>query len=70
VAKKNGKREDAARAAYSAYNAGPRAARRFMKKNATSREKQVDSRLWNYFKTIATGGSVNLATCSVDQKAS
>lgn len=70
VAKKNGMREDAARAAYSAYNAGPRAARRFMKQDATSREKQVDSRLWNYFKTISTGGSVNLATCSVDKKAS
>jgi len=70
VAEKYGKPEYAARSAYSAYNAGPQSARRFLKKDTTSREKQVDSRLWQYLHTIATGGSINLSTCSVDQKTS
>ncbi|MBU1140786.1 MAG: lytic transglycosylase domain-containing protein, partial [Proteobacteria bacterium] len=70
VAKQYGRPEDAARSAYSAYNAGPRAARRFMKKNATARQKTVDDRLWGYFQRIRAGGRVNLATCNVDQEAS
>ncbi|MDW7773182.1 MAG: transglycosylase SLT domain-containing protein [Desulfobulbaceae bacterium] len=70
VAEASGKPEDAARAAYSAYNAGPRAAKRFMKKNATAREKEVDTRLWNYFASLSAGGSVNPATCNVDRKTS
>ncbi len=70
VAEKSGKLEYAARAAYSAYNAGPRSARRFQKKDAGKREKQVDDRLWGYYQAIAAGGIVNLATCAVDQETS
>ncbi|MBU0944837.1 MAG: lytic transglycosylase domain-containing protein [Proteobacteria bacterium] len=66
VAKQYGKPEYAVRAAYSAYNAGPRAAQRFMKKSPSAREKKVDTRLWSYFQRIRAGGSVNLATCNVD----
>lgn len=66
VAEKSGKPEYAARAAYSAYNAGPMAARRFLKKDASKREKQVDGRLWKYYQAIAAGGSVNLAACTVE----
>lgn len=60
----------AARSAYSAYNAGPQAARRFFKNSATAREKKVDKRLWSYFQSIVAGGSVNLAACNVDQGSS
>ncbi|MGW8161666.1 MAG: transglycosylase SLT domain-containing protein [Desulfobulbales bacterium] len=70
IAEKNGKPEYAARSAYSAYNAGPRAAQRFMKKNAAPREKKVDERLWSYFRAISAGSSVNLATCNVGGKPS
>jgi hypothetical protein len=60
-----GRPEYAARAAYCAYNAGPRAARRFINPKATSREKMVDARLWEYYSGIAASGSVDLQTCSV-----
>lgn len=65
VAGDGGNPEYAARAAYCAYNAGPRAARRFINPKATSREKMVDDRLWEYYSGIADGGSVDLQTCSV-----
>lgn len=70
VAQKSGRPEYAARSAYSAYNAGPQAARRFMSKNATTREKQVDGRLWSHFQGISAGGKVNPATCTVDRETS
>lgn len=65
VAKSSGKPAYAARAAYCAYNAGPRAARRFINPKATSRERMVDNRLWGYYRDIAAGGGVDLHTCSV-----
>lgn len=65
VAGAGGRPEYAARAAYCAYNAGPRAARRFLNPTATSREKMVDDRLWEYYRGIAGGGAVDLRTCSV-----
>lgn len=66
VAEQNGKPAYAVRAAYSAYNAGPRAARRFLKRDASTREKQVDDRLWEYYRAIEAGGKINLAACTVD----
>ncbi len=65
VAKENGNPEHAARAAYAAYNAGPRASRRFMKPNANARQKRVDEHLWDLYQKIAAGGSVDLATCNI-----
>ncbi|HHO47022.1 MAG TPA: hypothetical protein ENN06_00960 [Desulfobacteraceae bacterium] len=69
VAGASGRPEYAARAAYCAYNAGPRAARRFFNPQATSREKMVDDRLWEYYRGIAGGGTVDLRTCSVNAAA-
>lgn len=66
VADKNGDPSYAPRATYSVYNAGPRAARRFMKKNSSSREKRVDERFWEIYQGIEAGGTVDLTSCDVD----
>ncbi len=65
IAKENGNPDHAARAAYAAYNAGPRAIRRFMKPDANARQKRIDEHLWNLYQKIAAGGSVDLATCNI-----
>ena len=64
VAGKSGKPVHAARAAYAAYNAGPQAARRFLK-SGSAREKLVDDRLWQFYQGFAGGGTANLETCTV-----
>ncbi|MHB8810760.1 MAG: transglycosylase SLT domain-containing protein [Desulfobulbaceae bacterium] len=64
VAGKSRKSVYAARAAYAAYNAGPQAARRFLKAGS-AREKQVDDRLWKFYQGFAAGGDVDLESCSV-----
>ncbi|MCJ7600576.1 MAG: hypothetical protein MUO63_03630, partial [Desulfobulbaceae bacterium] len=66
VADKNGDPSYAPRSTYSVYNAGPRAARRFMKKDSTSREKRVDERFWEIYQGIEAGGTVNLSACDID----
>lgn len=66
VADKNGDLSYASRSTYSVYNAGPRAARRFMKKNTTSREKRVDERFWEIYQGIEAGGTVDLSACDID----
>lgn len=66
VADKNGDPGYAPRSTYSVYNAGPRAARRFMKKNTTSREKRVDERFWEIYQGIEAGGTVDLSSCDID----
>ena len=65
VASKNGNPGYAPRSTYSVYNAGPRAARRFMKKDSTSREKRVDERFWTIYQGIEAGGTVDLSTCDI-----
>ena len=65
VAKENGNPAHAARATYAAYNAGPRASRRFMKPDANARQKRVDEHLWDLYQKIAAGGSGNLANCNI-----
>jgi soluble lytic murein transglycosylase-like protein len=65
VAKENGNPAHAARATYAAYNAGPRASRRFMKPNANARQKRVDEHLWDLYQKIAAGGSGDLSTCNI-----
>ena len=66
VADKNGDLSYAPRSTYSVYNAGPRAARRFMKKDSTSREKRVDERFFEIYQGIEAGGTVNLSACDID----
>lgn len=64
VADKNHEIKYAARATYSAYNAGPRAARRFLK-GGSSREKRIDERFWNIYQGLEAGGTVDLSTCDI-----
>ncbi|MBU0968026.1 MAG: lytic transglycosylase domain-containing protein [Proteobacteria bacterium] len=65
VAAKNGDPGYAPRSTYSVYNAGPRAARRFMKPGSTSREKRVDERFWSIYQGIEAGGTVDLSVCDI-----
>ncbi len=65
VAKENNNPELAARAAYATYNGGPRASRRFLKADASPRQKRVDEHLWTLYQKAAAGGSAHLATCSI-----
>jgi hypothetical protein len=64
-AEKSGKPDDAPRAAYAVYNAGPRAVGRFAKSPPHPREARVDEKLWTLYGGIAGGAQVDLATCSV-----
>ncbi len=65
IAKENKNADHAARAAYAAYNAGPRASRRFMKADASARQKRVDEHLWNLYQKVAAGGSADLSRCTI-----
>ena len=64
-AEKTGKPDDAPRAAYAVYNAGPRAVGRFDKSPPHPREARVDEKLWTLYRGIAGGGQVDLANCGV-----
>jgi hypothetical protein len=64
-AKKTGKPDDVARAAYAVYNAGPRAVGRFDKQPPHPREARVDEKLLTLYRGIADGGDVDLANCGV-----
>jgi hypothetical protein len=64
-AKKTGKPEDVARAAYAVYNAGPRAVGRFDKQPPHPREARVDEKLLTLYRGIAGGADVDLANCGV-----
>jgi hypothetical protein len=64
-AERTGRPDHVARAAYAVYNAGPRAAGRFMKSPPHPREARVDEKLWTLYEAIGAGGDVDLASCSV-----
>lgn len=65
IARKSGNQDDLARATYAAYNAGPRAAGRFLNPQAKARIKQVDDKFWKLYQTLRDGGTVDLQSCSV-----
>ncbi|MFH2123117.1 MAG: transglycosylase SLT domain-containing protein [Pseudomonadota bacterium] len=65
VAKEKNNPHLAARAAYATYNAGPRASRRFLKAEASARQKRVDEHLWNLYQKVSAGGSADLHNCSI-----
>ena len=67
-AAKSGAPDDAPRAVYAVYNAGPRAVGRFGKENAHPREKRVDGRFWKLYAAIAAGGRADLRSCSVSSE--
>lgn len=54
-----------ARATYAAYNAGPRAAGRFLDAAPKSRVKQVDDKFWMLYQQLSNGGNIDLQTCGV-----
>ncbi len=63
--KQTGQPENAARATYAVYNAGPTEAKRYRVKNSTGREKQVDRTFWDMYRGFANQGKPNLQDCSV-----
>ncbi len=65
IAKQSGNQGDLARATYAAYNAGPRAAGRFLNVKSKPRVKQVDDKFWKLYQALSDGGSVDLQSCTV-----
>jgi hypothetical protein len=65
---KSGTPEEAPRAVYAVYNAGPRAIGRFGKEDAHPREKRVDGRFWKLYSAIAAGGRADLRSCSASSE--
>ncbi|MBI5040924.1 MAG: lytic transglycosylase domain-containing protein [Gammaproteobacteria bacterium] len=65
IAERTGAPEDLARASYAAYNAGPRAAGRFLRSQRKARTRQIDEKFWNLYQAIRAGGSVDLQACTV-----
>lgn len=65
IARKSGNQDDLARATYAAYNAGPRAAGRFLNPQSKPRVKQVDDKFWGLYQALRDGGTVDLQSCSV-----
>ncbi len=59
------KLENAARTAYSVYNAGSRAAARYRAKGSSPRERKVDAAFWDLFQGFAADGKVHLQHCGV-----
>ncbi|MFZ5764925.1 MAG: lytic transglycosylase domain-containing protein [Thermodesulfobacteriota bacterium] len=66
VEKKNQDLQTGIRATYAVYNAGPRAANRFMKTDGQQAKSALDRKFWNTYQAIASGGVVNLSSCKVD----
>lgn len=59
-----GRVEDAVRATYAVYNAGPRAVGRYRDQAATPRERRVDGSFWTLYQGFAGGGTADLLTCA------
>ncbi len=65
VVKRTGEPGHLARAAYAAYNAGPRGAGRFLRKDGSLQAGPVDRRLWSIYEGFARGGQADLGDCAV-----
>lgn len=65
IAQEHGSQDDLARATYAAYNAGPRAAGRFLASRPNARAKLVDDKFWNLYQAFSRGGNVDLQACTV-----
>lgn len=64
TAARTGNADHIPRATYAVYNAGPRAALRFLS-SKSRRAQRVDKRLWSFYQGFAAGGSADLGTCRV-----
>lgn len=60
---KTKKIDNLARAAYSAYNAGPRELTRYRDPKAVAREKRVDQDFWEKYQAIQKGNDLAVMTC-------
>jgi hypothetical protein len=65
--KQAGNLDNAARATYAVYNAGPKAVARYRSRNSSAREKKVDARFKELYRGFAAGGEVNLFHCTVER---
>jgi len=64
-AKQTGQLENAARAAYAVYNAGPAEAKRYRATHSTAREKKVDGAFWDMYRGFANHGEPDLQECKL-----
>ena len=62
--KRTGRVEDAVRATYAVYNAGPKAVSRYRDQASTPRERRVDGSFWALYQGFAGGGAADLLTCA------
>lgn len=62
--KRTGNLRNSARAAYSVYNAGPKAFDRYRSATSTEREKRVDQQFWEIYQGFETNGEVDLESCT------
>lgn len=58
--------ENAARATYAVYNAGPRAVDRYRARDSSKRETKVDAKFWELYRGFAANGEVDLYECTVE----
>ncbi len=65
LVEKTGDEQHLAQATYAAYNAGPGAARRFLKAKSSGRTRQIDQRLLRLYRGFAAGGAADLNRCNV-----
>jgi len=67
--KQTGHLDNAARATYAVYNAGPKAVTRYRARNSSAREKKVDTRFRKLYRGFAADGEVDLSRCTVERGA-
>jgi hypothetical protein len=64
--KQTGNLDNAARATYAVYNAGPKSVIRYRARNRSAREKKVDARFRKLYRGFAADGEVDLSRCTVE----
>ncbi len=67
--KQTGNLDNAARATYAVYNAGPKAVTRYRAQSSSAREKKVDTRFKELYRGFAAAGEVDLSLCTVERGA-
>lgn len=67
--KQTGNLDNAARATYAVYNAGPKAVTRYRARNSSAREKKVDARFRKLYRGFAADGEVDLSRCTIEREA-
>lgn len=65
--KQTGNLDNAARATYAVYNAGPKAVTRYRSRSSSAREKKVDNRFKELYRGFAADGEVDLYHCTVER---